>query len=309
MSTNALNKTDVISYSAGRQSEDPFGYRVVRPIQGLLPTVANMDPTLLSMVTQYPSLLIQAYPAPISLLEIGPRVDTYMQVPVASRALALAAATDRTAILSTTPLMAARICVDHLRKQSVFPQRMILAIGGYPCPWSLEKFLRHQLRTSVAQLKLVFLYGQAEIDAALMVAMQRSRAGELIYVPRAGLELLLTEYETHATTRIRLDGHEYTLSDTITRFDDGYCVSNSQRWSSQALGWLEHWSHDDWNRRTGYIHFHKSSRERGNADHLSPDYRTCQLREGIGTTSQQEIDFYDYARKHRMDWLEKPRWS
>lgn len=303
-----FNASDILSYSAGSQSDDPFGFRVVRPIQGLLSTIAALDPLLPSMIAQHSNLLIQAYPAPINLLDIGPRVDTYLSVSVASRALVMAAATDRTAILSTTPLMAARLFVYHFRKQLALPKQIVLAIGGYPCPRSLEVFYRRLLSESVSQLKILFLYGQAEVDAALMVAMHRDTEGHLIYHPRGGLEIVSAPRGTTAQCVI-LDGREYELDDTITRVDEGYRVGNPQRWHPEVVAWLEQWTSDDWNRRTGYVSFCKgSSACKNGADDAQATLR-CQLREGVSVNSNDEVEFYDFARDNRMDWLEKPRWN
>lgn len=287
-----LSPDAILSYSAGSGSRDPFGYRVVKPVDGLFSAIARYAPALIGQILKAPPLVVQAYPATLSLGPIGPKVDTYLHAPTASRALSLASATDRCALMCTTPLHAARIVALHQSLMEQFPKRLILAIGGYPLPISLERALQQWCSNQSIELNIIQFYGQAEIDAACLFSLKRDTAGEPIYHPRDGVTLSRLD---DAQIEIRVNEHVYQFEDSITEVDGGFRINNSDRWSARTLQELNKWSSSDWSRRTGFVRHSESG-------------TWIQVRENASPKAPNELDFYEYARQFKMDWWQKPDW-
>ena len=76
---------------------------------------------------------------------------------------------------------------------------------------------------------------------------------------------------------------------------ENFLVWNPERLNPQVEMLLEGWSVEDWQRRTGYIHYGQQLR--------------FQLRKGVEAKSPIEMEFYEYARQYGHDWLFKPEWS
>ncbi|MCX7361236.1 MAG: thermostable hemolysin [Alphaproteobacteria bacterium] len=283
-----------LTYSAGSRSRDPSKYRIVTPIEGLLSSIMQHAPDLIDIVEKAPPLVIQVYPATLDVRKVGPRLDTYCHIPTAIRALQLAVHRSRAALFCTTPLLAARVLLEYAERHSSFPPHMLMAVGGYPLPLSLERTLQNLVRERGSTFDVVQFFGQAEIDAACLFSLKRDPSGRPLYHPRLGVAL--TKSNGVVEVRLSAQGKSVTFDDEITPGPDGALIENASRWTPEVMSELEGWSDGEWRRRTGFLH-------------MRPNETVFQLREGEEKKGAQEMEFYDYSRRFRMNWLEKPDWS
>lgn len=288
-----LPDCDVLSFSSGTDSEDPFRYRIVRPVRGLLPAVSIHAPGLVRRLHERPPLVIQAYPATLGLSGLGPLVDTYLNPHTACRALDLAVACGRDALVCATPLMAAHILRVHIQRQAALPGNIILALGGYPLPLSLERALRSWCGSSGAEVSIVQFYGQSEIDSALLFSLKRDQDGNALYHPREGVRI----HQADGATVIELEGSAFEADDEFSHSPGGWIVRNTMRWRREALDTIEQWSERQWRRRTGYM-----------AREVQVPWR-CQLREGECAESEDEIGHFAFCERYGMAWYRKPAWG
>jgi len=292
-----LRKGDVISFSAGTTGGDPRAFRVVRG-GSVLGAVAARWPHLFAPTEGRLSLLINAYPAPIRAFEAGVLVDTYLSVPTARRALALATAEGMAVILGGQPLLLAEILVRH--RDGNWPEHLLIATGGYPMPASLEAFLLGLCRPRCRSVAVLHLYGVAEVEASCLAAVDRDDRGRLVYHPRGpeiradiddGGQLLLSIDDPDPRGSVE----NFPTGDRAARAGGGLVLSNPARCSPEAEAELASWGIRAWGRRTGYI-------ERG------PGGWLYQLREGEAPDGDGEVEFFDFARRTSQSWLSKPRW-
>lgn len=290
---------DVLSYSAGSTQHGPLGYRTLRPRPGLLAAAMARWPELGDAIGARVPLFINAYPAAVGVVSSGISVDTYLSPRVTSRALQLGALGGHPAILCAQPLLLAEVLLRHLGAERPLPDTLLLVVGGYVMPRSLERMLRVRLGGRVGRALVVQGYGVAEVDAGCMMARERDEQGRLVYYPRADVEpeldgdrLLLTLRGPEGEAAVERFA---TGERAQARPDGGWVLWNDERLHPIVGQALESWSDDDWRRRTGYV------RREGEVVWI-------QLREGEAPEHEHELDHWEFGRRHGFSWLDKPYW-
>lgn len=289
---------DVLSYSAGSTQTGPDGFRKVRGGGNLLAPAARLFPELMSVLAGPPALLINAYPATTGTYAPGITVDSYMSPRIVSRALQLGAVEQRPVILAAQPLFAADALLRHIAAGFQLPASMLLCVGGYVLPRSLEQLLREELAPRLRALAILQLYGAAEVDAACLIGRDRDADGALLYHPRPDVEPSLLGEELLLTLRAA-DGapviEGFRTGDSARQTPRGWLIWNDRRLHPEVARELASWSVADWRRRTGYV------RRDGETIWV-------QLRAGETPLTAQELEHFEFARRFGFSWLEKPNW-
>lgn len=154
--TQALNPGDVLSYSAGSTQTGPFGFRKLRPSAErpdrvpsrgrMLDTAAQRWPELLEALGDGTILFINAYPASVGTFDFGITVDTYLSPRVLTRS---------PTILLGQPLFVADALLRHVAAGYPLPETLMLWVGGYALPRSLERMRESLLAPHVDKLLIV----------------------------------------------------------------------------------------------------------------------------------------------------------
>lgn len=295
-----LRPGDVLSYSAGSTQTGPLGFRKLKARGNIMAALQGRWPDLVSALGEGTILFINAYPAAIGAFSAGITVDTYLSPRVTSRALQLGRLGGHPVILTGQPLFLADALLRHTAAGRPLPGTLMLWVGGYVMPSSLERALRSMLAAQVDRLEIVQYYGTAEVDAGCLMARERDAEGELIYYPRGdvepevvddGEELLLTLRSPEGEPIVE----RYRTGDRAHRKGDGWVIHNPERLHPDIERALESWSEQDWRRRTGYL------RRDGAAVRI-------QLREGEAPREAAELEHFEFARHHGFSWLDKPTW-
>lgn len=290
---------DVLSYSAGSTQHGPLGFRKLRQRPGLFGAAVKRWPELGEAVGGRTLMFINAYPAAVGAMSSGITVDTYLSPRVMSRALQLGALAKQPVALCAQPLFLADALLAHVRAERALPDTLVVLVGGYVMPGSLERMLVSMLSGRVQRTLFLQGYGAAEVDAGCMMARERDDAGRLVYYPRDDVEpeledgaLLLTLRGPEGeplVERFRTGEHAERLP------DGGWALWNHERLHPIVLAELESWTNADWQRRTGYV------RREGETVWI-------QLRQGEQPTSERELDHWDFGRSYGFSWLDKPYW-
>lgn len=290
---------DVLSYSAGSTQLGPLGFRKLRSRPGLFAAALARWPELGAALGGRTPMLVNAYPAAVGVLSTGITVDTYLSPRVMSRALRLAALAEHPVILCGQPLFVVDALLQHVRAERALPATLLLIVGGYVMPRSLERMLQSMLAGRVERLLLLHGYGTAEVDAGCMMARERDPAGRLVYYPRDDVE---PELEGDALLlSLRGPAGELEIERFATgeraerRPDGGWVLWNHGRLHPLVHAELESWSDTEWRRRTGYV------RREGETVWI-------QLRQAEHPTHERELDHWDFGRRHGFSWLDKPYW-
>lgn len=290
----------ILSYSSGSHDRGPHGFRVIHPGGNLMGLLESRWPQLLTGFNGRVPLVINAYPACVGTFDFGVTVDTYLSLATASRALHLAHAEKMPVMLIGQPLYIADLLFRHLGKNPVLPDSMLIVQGGYLMPLSLERTVRQLCAPHLQNLNIVHGYGVAEVDAACLLAVNRSPEGHLVYETRGpdvrvtlkGTDLFLSLVDPQ-TGEARMD--EFPTGDSGAPSANGYIIWNNDRLHPNVYKILESWSFEDWQRRTGYLYYGREIR--------------FQLRKGYEPQGQLEAEFHDYEKKYGHYWLFKPVWS
>ncbi|MCA9685271.1 MAG: hypothetical protein KC457_24035 [Myxococcales bacterium] len=290
---------DVISYSAGSTQTGPEGFRKLRSRPGLFQAALARWPDLAQALAGRPPLVINAYPASIGIAGAGISVDTYLSPRVLSRALQLAAAAELPAVLCGQPLFVADALLAHLAADRPLPRTMLIMVGGYPLPATLEAMLTELLAPRLDTLHFLQGYGVAEVDAGCMMGRERDGDGQLIYYARPDVDVELDGEQVLLSLR---DGEgkrvvdRWATGDSGRRSGEGWVLWNPRRCHPVVDAAFASWSADDWTRRTGYLH-------------RDGETLWLQLRQGRSPRTPQELDHWDFGRIHGFSWLDKPVWK
>jgi hypothetical protein len=293
-----LEPGDVLSYSAGSTQTGPEGFRKLHDRPGLLSSALQRWPDIGDLLAGRVPLVINAYPATVGAAATGVTIDTYLSPRVMTRALQLGAVTEKPVILCGQSLFLADALLAHIGAERALAKTMLIMIGGYTTPHTLEQALRTWLAPQVRTLEFLQGYGVAEVDAGCMMARERDDAGRLIYHPRTDVDVELDGDELLLSLR-GPDGERivdrWRTGDSAERSADGYAIWNHRRCHPDVHAELESWTEADWRRRTGYVR-----RE---------DQRIwIQLRQGVEPRAELELDYWDFGRAHGFAWLDKPYW-
>jgi hypothetical protein len=278
-----------LTFSAGTNSNHRK-YRTVRGGMGVLPLVAQLAPALVETYLPGEPLIVQAHPATLSIEPIGPLIDTYLDPSVFVRSMRLAAELRKKVILCSQPLCVARLLLEYLAVgETRRPGHLLMALGGYPLPNSLEAAIGNWCAEAGIVVDFVQFYGVAEIDAALMVSTERNLDREPIYHARTGVRPVV---DADCSLSVELEGSRFATTDLASATPQGVLLRGGLRWTPEVIRQLDSWTPSDWRRRTGHLNGH-----------------TIQLREALAPVSGNEQEFFDFARVTGMQWLHKPNWA
>ncbi|EDM74487.1 hypothetical protein PPSIR1_03148 [Plesiocystis pacifica SIR-1] len=303
-STFDLHPGDVLSYSAGSTQTGPEGFRKLRDRPGLFSAALARWPDIGAALAGKLPLAINAYPAAIGFMSAGVVVDSYLSPRVLSRALQLGAAEAMPTILIGQSLFLADALREHLDAGRPVPRTLLVTSGGYTTPRTLEASLRSWLADHVDTLLFLHGYGVAEVDAGCMMARERDASGRLIFHPRADVDARVDE---HGQLLLSLRGPEgerlvedWATGDSAEASGEGFALWNHRRMHPVVEAALESWTEADWRRRTGYV------RREGERVWI-------QLRRGAAPDphrpdAEDELDHWEFGRRHGFAWLDKPYW-
>lgn len=297
-----LEPGDVLSYSAGSRQGGPYGFRVLSRSGGTLKDVLDRKwPQLFAGFGDRLPLVINAYPASLGRWDFGVSLDTYLSPSVGGRALELAHLERMPVLLLGQPLFVAELLHHHLSSaEAGLPDTLLIGTGGYVMPRSLERALRELCAAKLDRFELFHGYGVAEVDAACLLAVQRNDAGQLVYEPRSDQVTVELGTESELLLSLRDSGgnwvaERFATGDRGRKVDGGYVIWNDDRLDPNVARFLESWTSADWRRRTGYLAYGANVR--------------IQTRQGVTPDSEEECDFYDFAKTYGQSWLVKPDWS
>ncbi|MEM7483509.1 MAG: hypothetical protein AAF481_20305 [Acidobacteriota bacterium] len=294
-----LQPGDVLSYSAGSTQTGPEGFRKVQPDKiGMLGAAGERWPELGEAFADGTVLFINAYPATLGRFTAGISVDTYLSPRVLTRALKLGREAGHPVIMVAQPLFVVDALLRHLAAGHALPQTLMLQVGGYVFPRSLETMLQELLEPHVEQLFIVQYFGAAEVDAGVLMARERNADGELIYYPRPDVEPEVDGEDLLLSLRApngALLADRFRTGDLARPCGDGWVIRNPRRLHPDVHRAMESWSAADWRRRTGYL------RRDDNRIRI-------QLRQGEEPANDDELEHFEFARRFGFSWLEKPYW-
>lgn len=296
----ALKPGDILSYSSGSHDRGPYGFRTLHRGGNLRALLETKWPSLFEGFGDRLPLVINAYPAAIGTFEFAVSVDSYLSLSTGSRALHLAHLEKMPVMLLGQPLYIADLLYRHLKRNPVMPDTLLIATGGYVMPRSLETALRSACEGPVERLNIVHGYGVAEVDAACLLAMDRTEHGHLIYVPRNDrVEVTFDDARQLLLSLKAADGSyaqdAFPTGDSGKPEGDGYVIWNHERLHPNVLKILESWKPEDWQRRTGYLYYGREVR--------------FQLRKGELPSAAIECEFHEYESRYGHYWLFKPQWN
>ena len=244
-----------------------------------------------------PPIVVNAYPVSFTPPAKVVFADSYGRWQVLGAGLALAAQHDLPAVIISTPLMAAHLLLTLIERQISMPSKILLFLGGYYCPNSLELFLVSLLKTAGIAATIVHLYGVAEIDAGLLAAKREPHGYEMVFhsidpdwCPR--IENGLLRFQRTSDTK-----HDVATDDGATVSGDGIRLSiQSRRLSHEMYALLENFTFDDWHRRTGFLGRPASGIAIQCRSFIAPKL------------DQSEVEHFDFCRAYTHSWLDKPQW-
>jgi hypothetical protein len=289
-----LSVGSVVSYPAGGSDLDPERGRVLDlEVDVIAGAMASM-PGITQCLGSGPPVVIQAYPAALGRTHVGVFVDTYMRSANVARALGLAARRSESVVFLGQPLSAADLLLDALARGVAMPRRMLLVLGGYACPATLESWLVELLAEHGALVvRVLHAYGCAELGAGTLLGWREAGAAVRYRVVDP---MTIVECVDGALVMSRAGRTVATGDDAERVGDEWYLQPGPGRLAKDVQGELETWNGQDWGRRTGFL----ARREEG---------FVFQLRRGESVENANEIDHYAFCREWGMSWLDKPNWA
>jgi hypothetical protein len=289
-----------LALTSGRTSTTPR-YRIVdetgvnsagsRPPDRLA-AVATMLPALGRLLDGECPLLVNAYPATLGSFPTAVRVDTHGREVLFAGAIALARRWSMPSCVLGQPFAIADALARLVRDQQPLPERVALGLGGYECPASLEAWLMARIGARVNELVVVHAYGCAEIDFACLVGTRDRRLGAIDY--RMAVTDVVADVDASGNFVLARSSQRVETGDLGERSGSAWRITpGADRIPPDARAWLESWSIDDWDRRTGYVV-------------RRHDRWVAQLRVGEAHKSGDEQDHFDFARVTGLSMLDKP---
>lgn len=285
----------VISYSAGTSDLSAWKFRVLKASDRIAEVIRRY-PALTAVFSGVPPIIINGYPASLGVFPSGVFLDTYMRPINLARGLALAADLGAPVVFLAQPLVAASMLLRASSLVTDGPQSLILAVGGYFCPPSLESFLVDCGNRISKSTTIVHAYGVAEADYACLVGISRNSSGDVLYnlvTPDYRLDILNGDLRL----RHNLSGSIIETGDLAEQGDGGVVIRNGeQRLHPLVKNDLADWRNSHWERRTGYLRATSTG-------------MLYQLRENALHPSDGEVDYYEFCRAYGMSFADKPIWT
>lgn len=304
------NPGSVISYSAGTTGINPMSFRVIEHGgNDRLFDVVQCFPRLAEFLSA-PPLVLSCYPTTLGVFPTAVFCDTYLQEKTFSRGLLLATSSGLAPIIIGQPLAIADLLYKHQKASRSFPRRLVIGMGGYHCPASLERWICQILAESGCETLVLHAYGLGEVDFAILIGMRNS-SGQIPYQQVvSSVEIELRGKELWMRRR----GSEQffpTGDDAVFEGGNFSITNHPRRLSHEVLAELESWTDQDWSRRTGYLVNNNSSPDLppGPENRSSPKKMIFQCREDAAPSGPQELDYFDFVRSHGMSYFNKPNWS
>jgi len=289
-----MNPGDILSFSAGNPVDGGLSYRTVPQGPDKVGQALAGNPALAAVIAGRMPMVVGCYPAFLGFFPSAIFVDTYLRPSVFERALRLAATEDLAPILVSQPLIIADLLRRGAAAVSLHPRPLIVAMGGYACPWGLEQHLKALLPEGSV---ILHGYGMAEVGFACLLGT-RQASGEVAYrLVDPDVEIVADDGNLGFAKMIGGEKQVWSTGDRV-RIEDGLhkIQPGSQRVSQPVWQELESWESDQWSRRTGHL-----ARQAA--------VLKFQLRPGESPQSDAEVEFFDFARDHGMTWFDKPNWS
>lgn len=291
-----------LSYSNGASSLDPYKYRVVGVAGDQLSYVARAFSNVGAILTDSPVVILN-YPSFLGYFEGITVVDTYLREATFAQATLLALAEERPLFLVGQPLSLVHLIRSYLKIGHRFPSRVVVALGGYFCPSSLERYIRELLAPHCSQPEIIFGYGIAEVEFACLIG-KRDKEDQPIIYRRSSDSVEIKRDSTTGNLLLRRVGEESYIDsgDNVEISNANGVISlqirqSKQRLPDSVLDFLESWTSEDWDRRTGYLGV------------VDSNIKAIQLRADATKIDETEEDFFDFKRSFKQDWADKPKWN
>ncbi len=289
-----IARGSILSYSAGSGASDPAKFRIVQN-RIHLGNAGELFPNLQVREETTP-LFINAYPASFGSFDEGIFVDTYLRRSHFSRALELAGMRRSTAILMAQPLVAWSFLRFALKKGlSNKPKALIVAIGGYWCPLSLECALRKVASQLADRIEVIHAYGTAELDYGCLMGCSRDAFGRVLY------KLAVDErFCRRIEGKLQFVTECQELIDTgdeieIIGKDEFVVQAGKERLCPEVASLLESWTLKEWDRYTGYLR-------------MTSRYCWKQVHKDV-VEKNEDLAFYEFCHRFGMDYSCKPDWK
>lgn len=297
-----------ISFSAGTLCPNPTKWRVVS---------ANGSRKLLHVLERFPELqpffvglpvLINAYPAMFNPPAKVVFIDSYGRWQTVCAALNFAANHGLPCIITSMPLTAAELLPRAIQEKTPLPARILLLLGDYHCPASLESFLVDLLRRAGVDVSVLHLYGLGEIESGLLGGRRVTGSSEIAFqsidpdwLPLLSDEFLAFQYLSEPKCLVTTDDPCEVSGEAI------HLSFPNHRLSKATHDLLESWSEDDWIRRTGYVHLEGFKFILQCRPNIMPKKGEAGCTNDLQTT--QEYECFEFCRSFGQSRFDKPQWG
>jgi hypothetical protein len=292
-----------LSYSNGTSGINPYKFRSVGSTSEHLRFIYESFPYFSKLIQEDPIIILN-YPSTLGLLDGFTVIDTYLREATFAQALQLAVLENKNVILIGQPLSIAHQIYTYYKSSLLFPKEIGIALGGYYCPYSLEKFITDSIKEKNASCNFIYGFGVAEIEFGCLLGTRLNESSKILY-QKASSHIII-EIDKKSSELILhnvLDGTNTNTEDLIeihptNNFTNPtYVITQSPgRLSEKVTNLLESWDNTDWERNTGYL-------EQKDGELL------FQLRNNVKKNQNYEIEYYDFLKQTGLTWTEKPVWS
>lgn len=294
---NLFKSGDILSYPASACDRNPYAFQVVQKSNLFMESIVRNFPRIAEIITATP-LIINCYPAALFFPSCGVFVESFMKQKNVSRALNLAAKENMPAVILGQALFVADALKDHVRSGGAIPKKTVVATGGYYSPRSLEDSIRMSWSPH-ADLEFLSFYGIDEIDPVLLISAFRTPTDDPIYLPRNDKvkptikegKLFISLWTEDCQALVE----NFRTGDCASYKDEGIVIRNPRRLGEMMQKELESWSHEFWDRRTGYVG-------------RDSDKIIYQMRKGIQPRQAEEMDYFAFQARFASDFLSTPAW-
>lgn len=299
-----------ISYSAGSSSLDPYAFRFIKSAEDKIFTIISAFPQISSFFEKK-ILVINCYPASLGDFSNTLYVNTYLKKENFIRAFSLAEKEGLGVLIQGQPLAVFNFILEYQKLGLDFPKHVLIGLGGYFCPASLEDAFKTIFTKRNSNLIVVHAYGVAEVEYACFAGIRNANS-QIIYkqvsknidskIDRDGFLLLKNKESTgfvETGDRVVIEEHGedslFHIKPSNKRMFSGICTI------------LESFSYDHWRDFTGYVAYAESK-------------VYLQLRAGLSnsvfkftkTTEVENVislNYFDFCSRFNMTWLDKPNWG
>jgi len=286
-----------LSYSAGTTDLNPEKFRVIKHDNNLITGLLKEFPALRTYFTHAKPMIVNCYPATIGYFPQAVFIDSYLKWENFARALMLASQIVSPVIIVGQPLLVFDFLLTYKINALPFPKDILIGLGGYTCPLSLEKAFLDIIGQN-SNVNLLYGYGIAEAGFSCLAGIKRNQSGQIIYKPILDhIEPFINKDQLCFRVKNSLHTTELMSGDFAKINTDGWIIENAvNRLDPEILASLNKWTNQDWARKTGYVS-------------KINDKIYFQLRQIFKPLNSAEIEFYKFAERFSFSWLNKPAWG